>query len=167
MFSSHHLNEYTKSMSQSNVINCFCYDLPAAVAQPLHREYEGKWAEIERILATPGNNYQELMGYESTVQSLLALSLFYRYVYGHIETASGFYVAINKGQKRERSIKIGTSVFNKDEQNKIIGAIITFESICFRFQIQPAFFCFSETIQFVRKCRDLFLTPEYEEDDTV
>lgn len=154
-------------MSQSSVINILCHELPASVTQPMHREYEGKWAEIERILTATGNKYEELLGYESALQALLAMSLFYRYVFGHLRAASEFYVAVNKGIDVERPIKIGKGEFNKAEQNKILGAIITFERICRRFQIPSSFFEFSETLQFVRNCKALFLTPEYEEDDTI
>lgn len=153
------------------MINILCYKLPAAVSQPMHQEYEKKWAEIERIIAKPGNNYEVLVGYESTVQCLLALSLFYRNVFGYIQSASEFYVAINKdnGKEIEHTVRIGDSVFNKEEQNKILGATITFDRILRRFQIPSSFFEFSETLQFVRNCRSLFLTPEYEyeEDDTI
>lgn len=154
-------------MPKSSIINILCYELPAVVAQPMHREYESRVVEIERILGKPGNNYQILNGYESTVLSLLAISLFYRHIFGHILGASEFYSKINKDKETEHPIRIGNGIFNKEEQNRILGAMITFESIRRKFQISSSFFDFSETLQFIRNCKDLFLTPEYEEDNTV
>ncbi len=154
---------------KSPMINVFCSGLPSNVTRLLYQEYQNRRMEIERILAQPDNNYQLLKGYESTVESLLALSLFYRHVMGHMQGAVSFYSSVNKktGKDKECAIKIGKTVLDSYQQRHILSAVIKFNQIQDKYQLTPIFFEYSETIQFLRNCRDLFYQKEYEEDDTV
>ncbi|MBR4918860.1 MAG: hypothetical protein IKZ52_06565 [Bacteroidales bacterium] len=154
-------------MTKSPLINILCKDIPGNVTRPLYQEYDKRLAEINRIWAKEGNNYQVLMEYEETVQSLLAASLFYRHVLGHLKGAAGFYNDLNKQQEKECVIKIGSSSIDQKQYNKLLGATIAFGEIKITYQIQDSFFEFSETVQFLRNCMDLYNRPEYEEDNSI
>ena len=123
-------------MSNTPLIKYLCSNLPGNITRPMYQDYEKRWAEINTILKQEGNNYQVLREYETTVQSLLAASLFYRFVLAHMKGAAGFYNAINKNREKECVVKIGDSVLDKKQYNKLLGATIAFEKIRNIFQIQ-------------------------------
>ncbi len=110
-----------------------------------------------------------LLGYVSTIEALLAISLFYRHVMGHMQGSVSFYSSVNKraGIDKECAIKVGKTVLDSDQQRHLLSAVIKFGQIQDKYQLAPVFFEYSETIQFLRNCKDLFYQKEYEEDDTV
>lgn len=92
-----------------SLINNLTFGLPVNVARPLYQEYSNRRREIDRIWATPENKYKMLQDYVSTVEALLAISLFYRQVLGHIQGATSFYKSVNanNGNASACSIKVG------------------------------------------------------------
>lgn len=66
--------------------------------------------------------------------------------------------------KKECAIKVGGTVLDSEQQRYLLSAKITFEQIQERYQLTPEFFEYSETIQFLRNCKELFYQKEYEED---
>ena len=153
----------------SPIINILTYGLPGNVTRPIYLEYNSRRREVDRIWANPENHYQMLQQFVSTVEALLAISLFYRHVMGHMQGAVSFYSSVNKktGKDKECAIKVGKTVFDSDQQRHLLSAVITFNQIQDKYQLAPVFFKYSETVQFLRNCRDLFYQKEYEEDDTV
>lgn len=110
-----------------------------------------------------------LQKYVSTVEALLAMSLFYRYVMGHMQGAVSFYKSINKDSDsiNEFPIRVGKTILDSEQQRHLLSAVITFDQIKNKYQLEPAFFEYSETIQFLRNCKDLFYQKEYEENDPI
>jgi hypothetical protein len=80
----------------SSILDKLSYKLSSQVTGPLYLDYKSKRREIDRIWAKPNNAYGMLQNYETTVDALLAISLFYRHVLGHIQGASSFYTSVNK-----------------------------------------------------------------------
>ena len=80
-----------------------------------------------------------------------------------------FYRSVNQklGNENECAIKIGKTILDNEQQRHLLSAIITFSKIQDKYQLAPIFFEYSDTIQFMRNCKDLFYVKEYEEDDTV
>ena len=156
-------------MELSPIINILAYGLPGNVTRPIYLEYNSRRREIDRIWANPENHYQMLQGYVSTVEALLAISLFYRHVMGHMQGAVSFYSSVNKrsGSENECAIKVGKTILDSEQQRHLLSAVIKFGQIQDKYQLAPVFFEYSETIQFMRNCRDLFYKKEDEEDDTV
>ena len=72
-----------KMEQSSSLINILTYNLPGAITRPLFTEYNNRVKEIGDILGWENSAYKELCEYESVIESLLAMSLFYRYVLGH------------------------------------------------------------------------------------
>lgn len=153
----------------SGFLGKLTYKLSGQVTGPLYIDYNNKRREIERIWAKPDNAYSMLQDYASTVDALLAMSLFYRHMLGHIHGASSFYAFVNRGTTivDECAIKVGNSVIDKDQQGHLQAALIRFDQILRGFQIGTWFFEFSETVEFLRNCKELLSTPEYEIDDTI
>lgn len=156
-------------MEQSPIINILTYGLPGNVTRPIYLEYNSRRRELDRIWANPENHYQMLQGYVPTVEALLAISLFYRHVMGHMQGAVSFYSSVNKKTRKEKecAIKVGKTVLDSEQQRHLLSAVIKFSQIQDKYQLAPIFFEYSETIQFLRNCRELFYQKEYEEDDTV
>lgn len=151
----------------SSLLDILTYRLSGKVTGPLYVDYKSKSQEIERIWKKEGNAYWMLQDYASTVDALLAVSLFYRHVFGHIQGASSFYTSINRGLDKECAISIGSSTLDNEQQRHMQAAVIRFGKILDKFQIGMWFFEFSETVEFLRNCKELFNTKEYETDDTV
>lgn len=72
----------------TSILDILTYKLSGSVTRPIYLEYSSRKKEIDRIWAKPDNHYQVLQEYESTVEALLAISIFYRHVMGHIEGAA-------------------------------------------------------------------------------
>ena len=158
-----------KMEQSSALINILTYNLPGAITRPLFTEYNNRVKEIGDILGWEDSAYKELCEYESVIESLLAMSLFYRYVLGHFQAVTSFYKTVNQrcGSEKECAIKIGRIVLDKEQQNHLLGAVIAFGKIREKYNIFPAFFEFSETAQFLRNCKDLLTVKYYEDEEPV
>ena len=154
---------------ETSLINALTYQLPGSITRPLYMEYKSRMEEIERIWKTGNAAYIELREYRSVVEALMAVSLFYRYVFGHIHGATSFYKMVNpiSRQGNERAIKVGNSIIDKEQQRHLQAAVIAFDKIQRKYQLAPAFYEFSETIQFLRNCNELLKAKEYENNDTI
>ncbi len=156
-------------MKQSPIINTLTYRLPATVTRPIYLEYKSRRRELDRIWANSENNYQMLQSYISTIEALLAISIFYRHVMGHMYGAVSFYMSVKqKSDMGDKcAIKIGDTVLDNEQQRRLLSAVIKFNQIQDKYQLPLVFFEYSETIQFLRNCKDLFYTKEYEEDNSI
>lgn len=154
-------------MEKLPIINILTYGLPGNVTRSIYREYNSRRRELDRIWANPENHYQMLQGYVTTVEALLAISLFYRHVMGHIQGAVSFYKSINKKAGKECSIKVGQTILDSKQQRYLLSSVLKFREIQSKYQLLPSFFEYSETIEFLRNCKDLFFQKEYEENDTI
>lgn len=151
----------------SSIINIFTYRLPRALAQPIYNEYEYRIREIQKIWSKGYPKYLVLQNHKQTIESLLAISLFYKYIIGNLCGAAGFYQRINVNGGSEHPIKIGAYILDKKEYNKILAIQISFNKLQEKYQLSSSFFEFSETIEFLKNCIDLYNTTEYETNDTI
>ena len=151
------------------IINILTFGLPGNVTRPMYLEYNSRRRELDRIWANPENNYRMLQDYTPTVEALLGISLFYRHVMGHMTGVTSFYKSVNKNRERgkECAIKVGNTILDGKQQRYLLSAVIAFGQIQDKYQLYPAFFEYSETIQFLRNCKELFYQKEYEEDDSI
>lgn len=154
-------------MEKLPIINILTYGLPGNVTRSIYIEYNSRRRELDRIWANPENHYQMLQGYVTTVEALLAISLFYRHVMGHMQGAVSFYKSINKKADKECSIKVGQTILDSKQQRYLLSSVLKFREIQSKYQLLPSFFEYSETIEFLRNCKDLFFQKEYEENDTI
>lgn len=157
-------------MEKSSIINTLTYRLPGNVTRQIYLEYNSRIRELDRIWANPENNYHMLQNYISTIEALLAISIFYRHVMGHMHGAVSFYKSVNQssfGMENECSIKVGDMLLDSKQQRHLLSAVIKFEQIQEKYQLEPVFFEYSETILFLRNCKKLFYTKEYEENDSI
>lgn len=157
-------------MEQSiSLINVLTYKLPGAITIPLYAEYNNRLREIFQLWSWENSSYRVLQEHESVIKSLLAMSLFYRHVLGHMQGANAFYRTLKRhcctGQ--ECRISIGRTVLDYKQQRRLEALMISFNQIQDKYQIYPAFYVFSETAQFLKNCKDLLTLREYETDDTI
>lgn len=154
--------------AKNSLINIFASKLPASITKPICREYDWRKTEIRRVWDGGYERYQVLASYESTIDALLALSIFYRHVVVNLDGASNFYVKINKGLDKEMPIKIGKFEFNEEERRRLMAVHIQLGKITDRYQITPHFFEYADTLDFLRNCLDLYNTPEqHGENDSI
>ena len=102
-------------MGQPPIINILTSRLPGNVTRPIYLEYNSRRRELDRIWANPENHYQMLQDYVSTVEALLAISIFYRHVMGHMQGAVSFYKSVNRNtssMENECAIKIGETILD-------------------------------------------------------
>lgn len=156
-------------MEQPPIINILTFGLPGNVTRPIYLEYSSRRKEIDRIWSNPENNYQMLQEYVPTVEALLAISIFYRQVMGHMWGAVSFYKSVNRKSEKEEecAIKVGKTILDSEQQRHLLSAVINFDQIQEKYQLAPVFFEYSETIQFLRNYKELFYKKEDEEDDTI
>lgn len=154
--------------NKTPILNILTAKLSGSVTRPIYMEYNSRRKELDRIWAKSDNNYKMLQKHVSVVEALLSISLFYRHVMGYLQGATSFYKSVNQRCDGEECvISIGRSILDKKQQNHLLAAVIKFNEIQDKYQLTPAFFEYSETIQFLRNCKELFIRPEYEEDNTI
>lgn len=153
----------------ASLLNILTYKLPGIVTRPLFMEYNNRLREINNILAWEESSYRVLGDYQTVVESLLAMSLFYRHVLGHIQGATSFYKTVNSrnGRDNESAVKLGRYILDKTQQNYLLAAVISFNEIQVKYQLYPTFYEFSETSQFLKNCINLLNIGEHEEDDPI
>ncbi|MCQ2351346.1 MAG: hypothetical protein MJ003_05160 [Paludibacteraceae bacterium] len=151
----------------SSLINIFLYMLPGKIAQSMHREYEWRKMEIQRIWNNENNSYSVLQNFASTIDALLTLSLYYRYIVSKFDGVSAFYVNVNRGCTAETPITIGKFTFDSNERRRLLAIHIQFSQLVDKYQISSHFFEYADTLGFLRNCLDLYHTPEQnDENDT-
>ena len=155
--------------NKTPLINILTSGLPGNVIRPLYQEFNSRRQEIDRIWANPDNNYSMLKDYATTVDALLAISLFYRHILGHMHGATSFYKSVNANKRNttECSIKGGNTVLDSQQQRKLLAAVIQFGKIQNKYQLPTILFEYSETVQFLRNCKEIFYLKEYEEDNSI
>ncbi len=154
-----------------SLIDILTYKLSGTIKTPLLTEYNNRLREIGNILSWEKSNYRVLLDYKAVIEALLAMSLFYRYMLGHIQGATSFYKTVNSknGSEKECAIRIAKFVLDKEQQRYLLATVMAFNEIQVKYQIHPTFYEFSETCQFLKNCKDLLYLREYEEqdDDTI
>lgn len=145
---------------EAELINVLCYKLPGDVSRAVYNEYNSRWDEVNHILEYSQNHFQLLEPYQSTVKSLLAMSTFYRRVLSGMNGACDFYKTVNKGVEKaeQHTISIGSYNLDKSEYNKLLAVQITFNELLERFGIGRYFFEYTETEEFLAKCKDLYVS---------
>lgn len=150
-------------MSASNILlNTLCLGLPGFLTKPMYREYESRKLEILKIWEKGYKGYKVLRDYEKVIDSLLSLCIYYRYVLGCMNGASEFFHYLNNQDKRKKdcNIRCGEFRFNREQYNKILSVSIAFKNIKEKYQLNNTFFEFSDTLDFLKNCRELFYTKE-------
>ena len=141
--------------NKNTLMNIFCYGLPGVITRPICREYDTRWEEIRRIWSNPKyERYMFLKSYTETIENLLALCLFYRYVMGNITGGNNLFIRLNHNSEEERSIAIGSFLLDKKESNRILALSIELGKMRRRYQLDDYFFEFTKTIDFLRNCRN-------------
>ena len=141
-----------------SLMNILCYELPWNLTQPMCNEFDGRKSQILKIWEGGYEEYIELRNYEKTIDSLLAVCVFYRYVIGSMNGASDFFCYLNKKNVRKKScnIRCGKFRLNLEQYNKILSVSIGFKKIKDKYQLGDWFFSFQDTLGFLRNCKELY-----------
>ena len=155
----------------SSLIKILCYKLPGEISQPLYREYNDRWAEIERIWSKDGNRYQNLQKHAKTIKTLLAMSTYYRRVIGGLVGATDFYkkVTYERGSNIDRPVKIGAFVLDREKNNQLLMVKYNFSKFQKKYNIPDVFFEYDATLEFLGNCQLLLVLGDNmsKDDDTI
>lgn len=151
--------------AKNSLMNILCYGLPWFLTQPMCNEFDSRKTQILKIWEGEYDEYKVLRDYEKTIDSLLAVCIFYRYVIGSMNGASDFFYYLNNtnkknDRKRDCNIRCGKFRLNREQNNKIQSVKIGFDNIKDKFQLGNSFFSFKDTLGFLRNCKELLNTPE-------
>lgn len=155
-------------MEDTPLINILCYELPKEVGQPLFKEFHNRWDEIERIWQTPNFSDNVLKKHASTIKMLLAMSLYYRRVISGFYGATDFFkkITYEGNERHERAVKIGSFVFDRDQNYQLWKIQQSFSAILEKYQINETFFDFDDTLEFLSNCVVLYSISDGTKEDT-
>lgn len=149
-----------------SMLNLLCYELPGYLTRPMYLEYENRKVQINKIWDQNYKEYLPLKKYSHVVDMLLALCIFNRYVLGSMNGASDFYMYLNKSSgNNDCEIRCGNYKLNKEQYNKMLSVIMSFKDIKDKYQLNDIFFEFSDTLEFLRNCKNLLYIPENNSDN--
>lgn len=143
---------------ESELINIFCHKLPGDISRAVHNEYTNRWDEIKRIWEFPQNRYGILKRHSSTIQHLLAMSIFYRRLLCGLDGACDFYNAVKRSSRNSEHnvIIIGKYKLDSREYKKLQSIRISFQKLKEKYDIDDYFFDYVETYEFLNNCKDFY-----------
>lgn len=143
----------------TTLINILCYKLPQEVSQPLFREFNDRWTEIERIWSIEDNRYSNLQRHKKTIKALLAMSTYYRRVIGGLVGATDFYkmVSYNGTDYIDRPVKMGNFLLDREKNNQLLMIKYRFSKLQKKYNIPDIFFEYDATIEFLINCQFLLM----------
>lgn len=153
--------------AKNSLMNYLCSGLPWNLTQPMCNEFDGRKSQILKIWEGGYEKYKVLRNYENTIDSLLAVCVFYRYVIGSMNGATDFFCYLQKknNRKKDCNIRCGKFRLDHDQYNKILSVSIGFKEIKDKYQLGDWFFSFPDTLGFLRNCKELFNLSETTSDN--
>lgn len=144
------------------IINIICHKLPYKIANAVFHEFEDRNREVKRILEYP--LYNHLKDVTSTIEMLLAITIFYKRVLSNIDGVEKFYNRVTS-ISNTNVVAIGEYKLTKDENDRINAMTISFFKVCSRYNVHQNLFDYTETLEFVRKIRDYYLLLNSDHDE--
>lgn len=141
------------------LINIITYSLPYKLANQIYNEFESRLSEAKYIIKL-SNRYKPLSNYIETVETLLALTIFYKRVIANLDAAVKFHSTISHYSGAD-TIKIGSYNFTGEEKNKLLSLIITYNKLRERFGIPQNIVDYELTKEFLVKVISMMEYSEY------
>lgn len=131
----------------SQIIKILTYKLNYETANLIYNEYEDRLREINYLL----NNYiyyKNLLERKKTIETLLALSIFYKRLIANFEGFLAFSNTLHRS--RVNQISIGNSKYDRKELQSLYFIHKDFLEIMEKFNISYSLFDYNETKDFLR-----------------
>jgi hypothetical protein len=135
------------------LIRYLTYRLPYNIANQLFKEYEDRMKEIDWLLEN-SRQFIDLRENKSTIELLLAISIFHKRIISNLDSASKFYSLVTKNSEAE-SVRIGRYDLTGLERNKLLATILNFNQIMSEYNIPLSFTNYYATREFLTNVKRL------------
>lgn len=137
------------------MIETFVSQLPYQLGQQLNVEFENRLSEIKYLTSGKFHFYTVLGEQIKVVETLLAMSIFYKRVVTNLDSATKFSSRLFRTEKCD-AVLIGGDVLDAEENRAIFRLILSFRELMKKYHINPELFQYLETKEFLRKVKTLY-----------
>ena len=135
------------------MIEKFCSRLPREISNPMYNEYYNRLKEINFILENR-DAYKHLLQYKKTIELILSLSIFYKWVIANMDAATKFAGTVFSNSSAI-AIKIGSYDLTGSEKNRIIAVVMSYNSLTEKYSLTNDLLATMETKDLIKKIKDL------------
>lgn len=135
------------------MIKKFCSRLPRDISLPMYNEYNNRLKEINFILENR-EAYKPLIEYKKTIEMILALSIFYKRVIAHLNSATKFATTVFK-MSSANAVRIGTYDLTNKEKERISAIVFNYNSLVQKYGLTIDILTTLETKDLLKKIKNL------------
>lgn len=129
------------------LLDKFCFPLKFDLRKKVRSEFEGRLKEIQWLISNR-DFYSQLENDIEVIEIILLLTVYYKRVITSFDSATKFYTRVSKVENSQ-GIQIGKFDYNREQNNKILGIIISFKRLMDLYQLPPFVFEYIETKDFL------------------
>ena len=132
---------------ETPIINIFTHGLPYDLTHQIYNEFQDRLREVNYIFDN-SKKYNSFKKSYTTVEFLLALSIFHKRVIANLDAAVKFHGTV-LAYSQSDTIKIGTYELTTVEKNKILGLLINYKQIMEKFNLPETLWDYTLTKEFL------------------
>lgn len=133
----------------TELLDKFCFPLKFDLRRKVRSEFEGRLKEIQWLISNR-DFYSQLGNDIEVIEIILLLTVYYKRVITSLDSATKFYTRVSKVDNSE-GVQIGKFNYNHEQNNKILGVIISFKKLMDLYFLPPYIFEYIETKDFLRQ----------------
>jgi len=131
------------------LLDRFCSPLNFDLRRKVKSEFESRLKEIHWLVSNT-DFYSKLENDLEVIELIVLLTVYYKRVIISLDSATKFYTRVSK-IKNSEGIQIGKFNYNQEQNNKILGVIISFKKLIDLYLLPPYIFEYIETKDFLRQ----------------
>lgn len=137
---------------ETHIINILTYRLPFDLSNQIFNEYENRLREVDWLL-DKYKKYSPLKQDRHLIELFLCLSIFNKRVVSNLDAAIKFHGTVGRIGEVD-SIRIGSYSLNSTEKNRLLGVVLSYQSILKKFGIPQDLMEYYETRELLIKLID-------------
>ena len=141
------------------MIQQFTDSLPRELALQLRSEYDTRLKDVKYLVSGKFDYYAGMQQHINTLESLLAMSIFYKRVVTNLDAATKFSGRVLKTPGC-KGVLIGDYLLDREQHSLILTLILRFREIMQAHHIPQSLFEYLETKEFLRKAVQLMNQPD-------
>lgn len=138
---------------EDNLIDFLISGFPFDIRNKLLNEFQTRKNEAEYLISKY-STYKGLRRYKTTVELLLALSIFHKRVISNLDAAVKFYGTVTTRSQAD-TISIGAYKLNFEEKNHILAVVMAYHKLLEKFSVPDSCMNYMETKEFLRNLNAL------------
>lgn len=147
----HVYNSYRQFHKMSAIINILTAKLNYETSNLIYNEYQDRLKEVNYLLDNY-DYYEDLKERRKVIETLLALSIFYKRIIANFDGFLAFTKTLHRSQINK--ILIGSKEYSKKETARLYFISRDFLDIMLKFNISYLIFDYNETKEFLRNCKE-------------